>query len=148
VSDVVESRHTIVEHLTKTNTAKLNESAQVAESYTKQDEEVRLLAYKLMIDKFNEKYADLSARQKAILKEYINDVSNTTTLRDYVIKESKLLQKDIVKNTSKVKDPVVSIKLKEVHNMLGKLEKVKTIKENHIQSLLLYHELVKELKSV
>jgi hypothetical protein len=47
-----------------------------------------------------------------------------------------------------VDDQVISIKLNEVSNMLDKLDKVKSIKEEHVLSLLLYHELLKELKNV
>ena len=86
VGEVVKSRFTIVEHITRKtqNSSDLAES--VTREYLKQDEEVRLLAYKLMIDKFNEKYVDLSAKQKSILKEYINNVSNTVGLKELVFK--------------------------------------------------------------
>jgi hypothetical protein len=147
VSEVVKSRYTIVEHLTRkpqTKSTALAENA--AKEYLKQDEEVRLLAYKLMIDKFNEKYAGLSTKQKNILKEYINNVSNTTSLKAFVEAESRALQSQIKKFIPKVEDRVTSIKLSEVTNMLAKLEKAKSVKEEHVLSLLLYHELAKELK--
>jgi hypothetical protein len=149
VAEVVKSRYTIVEHLVKKSSAKLNEAATAAtEDYLKQDEEVRLLAYKLMIDKFNEKYAGLSVKQKNILKEYINNISNTATLKEFVVVESKAIKTQIQKTLPKVEDQVTSIKLNEVSNMLNKLDKVKSIKEEHVLSLLLYHELLKELKNV
>lgn len=147
VSEVVKSRYTIVEHLTRKSQSKIQESA-ASEEYLQQDEEVRLLAYKLMIDKFNDKYAGLSAKQKGILKEYINNVSNTESLKDFVIKEGKVIQNSIKKTLPKVEDKVTVIKLKEVSNMLNKFEKVRSIKEEHVLSLLLYHELLKELKNV
>lgn len=147
VSEVVQSRYTIIEHLTRKSQNKLQESI-ATEEYLQQDEEVRLLAYKLMIDKFNEKYAGLSAKQKGILKEYINNVSNTATLRDFVLKEGRVIQSSIKKALPKIQDKITSIKLKEVSNMLSKFEKVRSIKEEHVLSLLLYHELLKELKNV
>ena len=110
-------------------------------------EEVRLLAYKLMIDKFNEKYAGLSQTQKNILKEYINNISNTTTLKAFLVKESKNVDVLLAKIIPTVKDQITAIKLKEVRNILAKFEKIKTIKEEHVLSLLLYHELLKELKN-
>lgn len=147
VSEVVNSRYTIVEHLTRKSQSKIQESAST-EEYLQQDEEVRLLAYKLMIDKFNEKYAGLSAKQKGILKEYINNVSNTANLKDFILKEGKLIQSSIKKALLKIQDPVTAIKLKEVSNMLNRFEKLRSIKEEHVLSLLLYHELLKELKNV
>ena len=149
VGEVVKSKFTIVEHLTRKSQGKLNESAdQAIKDYLKQDEEVRLLAYKLMIDKFNEKYAGLSIKQKNILKEYINNVSNTAGLKEFIATESKALQSQLKKLTPKVNDTVTTIKLNEVTSMLAKLEKARSVKEEHVLSLLLYHELVKELKNV
>lgn len=149
VSEVVKSRFTIVEHITrKIQNTSSDLAENVTKDYLKQDEEIRLLAYKLMIDKFNEKYADLSSKQKNILKEYINNVSNTIGLKTFVVAESKSLQKEVQKLMPKVKDQITTIKLNEVVNLLGKFERAKSIKEDHVLSLLLYHELVKELKNV
>ena len=147
VSEVVQSRYTILEHLVRKPKSKINEE-KGTENYLAQDSEIRLLAYKLMIDKFNEKYADLSIKQKNILKEYINNISNTTALKDFILLESKSLSISIKKVLPKVQDKITTIKLNEVCNMLTKLEKIKTIKEEHVLSLLLYHELLKELKNV
>ena len=147
VSEVVQSRYTIVEHLTRKNQKATETKQEIVENYLEQDEEVRLLAYKLMIDKFNEKYAGLSQTQKNILKEYINNISNTTTLKAFLVKESKNVDVLLAKIIPTVKDQITAIKLKEVRNILAKFEKIKTIKEEHVLSLLLYHELLKELKN-
>ena len=147
VSETVQSRYTIVEHLNRKSAGKLNEGVvDNAYDYIRQDEEVRLLAYKLMIDKFNDKYVSLSDKQKSILKEYINNISNTSGLRNYVVAESKSISNLIKKHIPKVNDQVTAIKLNEVCNLANKLEKIKTVKEDHVLSLLLFHELLKELK--
>jgi len=149
VADVVKSRYTILEHITRKNQIKLAESAEAAvDDYLKQDEEVRLLAYKLMINKFNDKYANLSTKQKGILREYINNVSNTAGLKQFIVKEGKIVAAAIQKMLPKVQDKVTAIKLNEVVSMTNKLEKIKSVKEDHVLSLLLYHELLKELKNV
>jgi hypothetical protein len=148
VVEVTKSRYTILEHLTRKSKNKAPEFSIVTEEYLQQDEEIRLLAYKLMIDRFNEKYAELSAKQKSILKEYINNISNTTTLREFIIKESVSVLKGIEKLIPNVQDKVTTIKLKEVCNMLQNYSNIKSIKEDHVLSLLLYHELLKELKNV
>ncbi len=149
VADVVKSRYTILEHITRKNQIKLAESAEAAvDDYLKQDEEVRLLAYKLMINKFNDKYANLSTKQKGILREYINNVSNTAGLKQFIVKEGKIVAAAIQKMLPKVQDKITAIKLNEVVSMTNKLEKIKSVKEDHVLSLLLYHELLKELKNV
>jgi hypothetical protein len=147
-SEVVNSRFTIIEHLTKKKSTQLQESNNPVGDYLKQDEEIRLLAYKLMIDKFNEKYANLSAKQRSILKEYINNISNTVSLKEFATNEARMLQAQLKKQLPKVLDKVTKIKLNEVVNMLDSFPKMRTIKEEHILSLLLYYELIKELKNV
>ena len=147
-SEVVNSRFTIIEHLTKKKSNQLQESTNPVGDYLKQDEEIRLLAYKLMIDKFNEKYANLSAKQRSILKEYINNISNTVSLKEFATNEAKQLQTQLKKQLPKVVDKITKIKLNEVVNMLDSFPKMRTIKEEHILSLLLYYELIKELKNV
>tara|TARA_R110000868_G_scaffold354932_3_gene616179 strand:- start:1317 stop:2180 length:864 start_codon:yes stop_codon:yes gene_type:complete len=146
--ELVDSRFTIVEHIVHKRKPKLQEDStqKLINEYTKQDEDVRLLAYRLLVDKFNDKYKGLSEKQKGLLKEYINNISNTTTLKTFVITEAASLKKDLSKITTKTKDPVIKIKLKEVVSMLSKYGNLKTINENNILSLLLYYELLKELK--
>ena len=145
-AEVVNSRFTIIEHLTR-KSGVIAEAASPVEGYLKQDEDIRLLAYKLMLDKFNSKYAGLSVKQKSVLREYINNISNTTTLKSFVVREAQLLQERITTFIPKVKDKVVAIKLGEVSKLLSKYSKIKTIKESHVLSLLLYYELLKELKN-
>jgi len=142
IGDVVRSRETIVEHIINRKSV----SQESSNEYLRETEEVRLLAYKLMLDKFNDKYAALSTAQQTVLKEYINNVSNTTKLRDFVVKESITLQKLLAKNSGTIKDPVTSIKLSEVVSLLDRNKNIKRVEEGHVQSLLLYHELLKELK--
>tara|TARA_R110000803_G_scaffold202120_1_gene267122 strand:- start:326 stop:1168 length:843 start_codon:yes stop_codon:yes gene_type:complete len=141
-ADVVRSRGTIVEHIYK---KKKTATREVASQYLKEDVEIRLLAQKLMMDKFNDKYAGLSDKQQKVLQEYINNISNTTDLRNFVIQESRELRDVLKKQTNKVKDKTTKIKLAEVISLLDKNCNIKKVKEDNVHSLLLYHELVKEL---
>jgi hypothetical protein len=146
-TELVDSRFTVLENITRTKKkAGLDKMANLLSEYRKQDEDVRLLAYQLMVDKFNSKYADLSAKQQNILKEYIYNVSNTESLRDFVLREAYALKLELQKASKRVNDKVVKIKLAEAIVLLKKYEKTKTIKEENVLSLLLYHELLKELK--
>jgi hypothetical protein len=148
VGEVVQSRYTIIEHLTKKKTKQIAEASNSVGDYIKQDEEIRLLAYKLMIDKFNVKYSQLTSKQRAILKEYINNISNTVSLKEFAIKEAAIIQSQLKKLVPKVSDKITNIKLNEINSMLSSFSKMRSIKEDHVLSLLLYHELIKELKNV
>ena len=142
IADVIRSKETITEHIVN---KKLVSILDEASSYMQETEDIRLLAYKLMLEKFNTKYDRLTTPQKNILKEFINNISNTTGLRDFVIAESNSLQLKLQKKSTSISDQVTSIKLKEVISLLNKNKKINRVDENHVHSLLLYHELLKEL---
>jgi hypothetical protein len=146
-TESVNNRYTIIEHITKKEISKSPELDEMS-AFVKQDKDVRLLSYKILVDKFNDKYSGLNEGQKSILRNYINTISDGPDLKDFIIKESVKLQKTLKTLTANVDDEVVKIKLTEVANLLKELASVKTIKDNHILNLLRYHELIKELKKV
>ena len=146
-TESVNNRYTIVEHITRKDVAKNAVKNEMSE-FIKQDKDVRLLSYKILVDKFNEKYYDLNEGQKSILRNYINAVSEGTELKSFIVKEVNKLQNSLKTLTSKVDDKVVKIKLTEVTNLLNEISLAKSIKDTHILSLLRYHELIKELKKV
>ena len=79
--------------------------------YSKQDKDVRTLSYKIMIEKFNNKYGNLTSEQKTLLREYINNISNTQKLKKYIHTEINNTSKSIRSLSKKVDDNIVSIKL-------------------------------------
>ena len=115
---------------------------------TSEHKDVRILASKLVVDKFNEKYSNLSAPQKAMLKEYINNVTNTVKLRKYVLTEIKSLRNEIKSLKTNVPSKIIRIKLNEVANLLIQLGKKHLIEDKDVLTMLKYYELVNELKSV
>lgn len=146
VKDVATARFTLVEHLINQN-SKRNSSNDnsLLEDFRKESEELRLLAYKFAIDKFNEKYANLNDKQKTLLREYINNVSSTNSLLTYVRKEIPELKKSILENIKKSKDKVISIKLNEVANQLDNIGTKNIIKDNEITALMIAYEILKEV---
>jgi hypothetical protein len=116
--------------------------------YQQQNEDVRLLAYKLLVDSFNEKYKGLSEKQKVLIREYINNISNTNSLRAYINQEIPDVIKTINELKGGVKNEVIKIKLDETVNQLKKISTGTLVKESHVTSLLLSYELVKELQTL
>jgi hypothetical protein len=143
----VNNRYTLIEHITRGNVKKTTEINEMSD-FVKQDKDVRLLSYKILVDKFNDKYSGLNESQKTILRQYINTVSDGTELKEFITKEVSKLRKELKTLTPKVTDKVVKIKLSEVSNLLSEISETKVIKENHILNLLRYNELIKELKKV
>jgi len=144
----VNNRYTIVEHITRSIKSSQPKELNEMSAFIKQDKDIRLLSYKILVDKFNEKYTNLNEAQKTVLRQYINTVSDGVELKEFIVNEVNLLQKDLKRLTSKVTDKVTKIKLVEVSSILNKISSVKIIKDAHILSLLRYHELVKELKKI
>jgi len=125
-----------------------DEKKDLVKVYQQQNEDVRLLAYKLLVDSFNEKYKGLDDKQKILIREYINNISNTNSLRQYINEEVPLVRQEISELKSKVNNEVVRIKLDETLNQLDKVAKGTLVKENQIMALMLSYELIKELRQI
>lgn len=150
--EMFKARSCIVESIaaTKTLTREISESEkqELIKVYQQQNEDVRLLAYKLLVDSFNEKYKGLDEKQKVLIREYINNVSNTNSLREYINVEVPEVRKQISELKAKINNDVVKIKLDETLNQLDKITKGTLVKENQIMALMLSYELIKELKNL
>lgn len=140
--EFVECKNTILETITKRDVEIVNETTD--KEYASQPKEVRMLAYKFLIESFNSKYTTLSEDQKNILRNYINNIDNSAKLKSFVIREVKKLKKNLVE--VKVSDKVAKIKLTETINLIDNITNSKIINENQILSLLRYHELLQELR--
>lgn len=117
----------------------------VIEEFKKQDKSDRLLIYKLVIDKFNQKYSNLSESQKRLLNQYITHINDTESLREYIKQEIPTIKKQLSEHANKITDQVTQIKVQKLSELLCSVENIKTIKESHILSILRYFELVDEL---
>ena len=121
---------------------------ELLESYQSQPKDVRLLAYKLLVDKFNEKYSVLDESQKQLLNKYITNVNDTTALKRYVEQVIPKIKTELYNQSKLVSDKATKIKVQKLSEMLCTVENMKTIKESHILSLLRYYDLLKELKGL
>ena len=114
------------------------------------DKDIRVLAYKKLLEKFNEKYTDLTSNQKLVLKEYINSISNSNEFNKFVNSKLPTLKKSLKSRVKKVTNKVLRIKLAEAINCVDKfcLNESKTTKDDSVVQLLRYYELDKELKKI
>jgi hypothetical protein len=147
-TDIVNSRFTIAENIINSSIqnkdSKLKDA--VLEEYRKQDEDLRAVSYKLLIESFNTKYKNLTTEQKSLLREYINNINNTGKLNDYVITEVNNLVANLKEVGSQISDKVTKIKLAETIANVKKVKSVKKIKEQHLSALMMTYELLNELK--
>jgi len=144
---IVDSKVTILEHITNKNFPNKPKKEMVIEEYEKFDKETRALTYKMLMEKFNEKYSGLADNQRNLLKEYVYNVSNSPKLKTYLNKEIEQVKAEL-ETLSENTDPVTKIKITEVKNMIKPLCKKSSVHDDNVINLLNYYELVNELKSV
>jgi len=142
-----ESFFNIVEHVTTDEKSiKLSETVKSLPD----DEDLRILTYRTLLEKFNQKYTKLSGAQKNLLREYINNVSNTNSLKDTLIDIVKGLKEDLKTHSKNLKDKVVKIKmteaLKSIDKFCGLDDKSNVVKDEYVIQTMRYLELLKELK--
>ncbi len=148
---IVKSKSTLVEHVLRNaiaNPIKTKKGNVIKETYAVQEKDVRLLSYKMLIDKFNQKYNGLNTRQKNVLREYINNVTNSVSLKEFIQKEIPVIQKYLTRAARRVGSKIVKIKLQEVTNMLSKISNSSIVKDKDVLTILKYHELIKELNKM
>ena len=145
---IVNSRFTVLENITNKKVDEEKIKAKVLSEYNKEDKDLRLLAYQILVDKFNTKYKTLDESQKSLLKNYINNVSNTNSLREYVDREVVGIKEELEGHLPKVNDKITNIKLTEAINQIENLTKGKIVNEKQVLTLMRYYELIKEIKNV
>jgi hypothetical protein len=148
IKDVAAARFTIVEHLMgkEPNGKGINKDSPLIEAYKAQQEDLRLLTFKILTERFNEKYKGLDEKQKILLREYINNISNTNSLREYINSEVPLVKKELEHLCSFVPNKITRIKLREVVGQMDNITKGKVVRDNQVAALMVAYQLVKELK--
>lgn len=149
IDDIVSSRFVVVEHLKgelkEQNIIKENN---YVEAMKQQDKNLRPVTYKLLLERFNEKYSTFTEKQKALLREYISSGTNLDKFGTYISNESKTLIGEINNNKHKIKDDVTRIKINEVISQLELINKSNSVKDNYITALLIAYQISHELNSL
>jgi hypothetical protein len=148
-TDIVSSRFTIAENIINTSIQNKDSKIKnaVLEEYKKQDEDLRAISYKFLVENFNKKYKNLTSDQKGLLREYINNINNTGKLNAYVSEEVSKLVGGLKEVGSKITDKVTKIKLAETIANIRKIKSAKRVKEEHLSAMMMTYELLGELKN-
>jgi len=140
---VINNKITLLEHLTKIPAAV--QSDELLEEYKGYSKDLRILTYKMLLEKFNEKYDHLTPQQKEVLREVVTAVDNTDKLKQYYNTKIAEVQSLLSKKTSDLKDEVLKIKITEVLKYVQPLGKTEKVTNDCIINLLQYYELLNEL---
>jgi hypothetical protein len=145
---IIDNKMSLLEHLTSKNIKKQKVEDELLEEFKSYDKDLRILTYKVMLEKFNGKYESLNDNQKIVLKEFINSVDSTPKLREFYNSKVGEIKEEINKLSKKVTDKAVQIKLNEVTNLLSPLSKTANVGNDNLVNLLQYFELLEELTKV
>lgn len=140
---LVSTKFTLIEHITYN---KPKEDVSTVETIN-EDKDIRQLTYKLLVDKFNNKYSCLDTNQKKLLENFILNVSNTNNLKEYFGAECAKVARKLAELNKHVNDQATKIKINESVNLLKTMNQGKTVKDDEVLAMLRYYELVKELKT-
>ena len=146
--DKTESYFNLIENITtKDDNIRLSETIA---GQLPDDEDLRIITYRTLLEKFNEKYLHLNRNQKNLLRAYINNISNTHSLKEYINKQLPKLKKSIKQHINGIDEKIVKIKLKEAVNSMNKFckvsDKTTNVKDNVVVQMMRYFELEKQLK--
>lgn len=145
VREMYQAKTCIVEHIV--DKPKTAQSEDILEFYAKQNEDIRLLSYKMLVDGMNAKYKNLDDNQKSVLREYINNISNTNSLGAFISDRVNDIKSKLSALAGEVKNNnVIKIKINEVVKQLDRVKTNKVIKDEQVMVVLLSYELLKEVK--
>ena len=148
VKDVFDAKITLVEHISTTQTSIKKIEDKLMETYKNQEKDLRLLTYKILVETFNTKYTNLNDDQKGLLREFINNVNNTSKFGEYYDSQLKKVVTELHKLHSEINDKITKIKLKETINVLKQQKIGKKITDEQVSALMISYELIKEITNV
>jgi len=147
-ADEVDSSFCITEHITRNKVKKVQVDSESLIDFKKEDKDIQALSYQLMVENFNGKYKSLNSMQRNLLKEYINNISNTNSLREFIDGEVKKVKQILTKILPKVDDDITKIKLSEAIKQTSTISKGRIVKDKQVVALMRYYELIKEIRNV
>jgi hypothetical protein len=142
---IISNKLTLLEHLSSSSVTKQKVEDNLLEEFKSYDKDLRILTYRVMLEKFNGKYADLNDNQKTVLKEFINSVDSAPKLKEFYNTKVGEIKEELKSVSKKVTDKAIQIKLNEVTNMLSPLSKNAGVGNDDLVNLLQYYELLDEL---
>ena len=148
VKDVFHSKLTLVEHISNSPISQSAKEDRLVEEFRKQEKDLRLLTYKILVENFNKKYTSLNESQKSLLREYINNVNNTSKFAEYYSNQLIKTITELHELYKGMTDKITKIKLRETINVLKKQKLGKKVTDEQVSALMMSYELVKEIKNV
>jgi len=145
-NQIIDNKLVLLEQMSSNKIDKDNIKDTLLEEFKSEDKDVRLLTYRVILEKFNEKYSHLSDTQKSILREFIEHIDNTSKLKEFYNLKIQEIKTKLSEEIKSVKDDATKIKLVEISKFIVEIGKNKKINNDNLVDLLQYCNLLEELK--
>ena len=145
---IISNKIVLLETLTNKSINEKQVKDNLLEEFKSYDQDLRILTYRVLLEKFNGKYVNLNTNQKTVLKEFINSVDSVPTLRQFYNTKINEIKQSLSTLNKKVDDKAVKIKINEVSNLLVELGKTDNVDNDDLVNLLQYYELLEELTTI
>tara|TARA_B100000287_G_C20607780_1_gene770784 strand:+ start:237 stop:1082 length:846 start_codon:yes stop_codon:yes gene_type:complete len=137
------SHYTLIEHMTRKVESKNSEKVSVLR---KENKDLRALTYKILVERFNTKYNSLSKEQKEVLREYINNISNTNGLNEFIESKFKGIVYELKKMFPKIDDKVIRIKISECINLVDNVKVRGAKNTKNVLKLMRFYQLLEDVR--
>ena len=134
----------LVEYMTRKSESKESE---ILQSLRKENKDLRHITYKILVEKFNNKYKSLNKEQKDVLREYINNITSTSGLSDFLEGRFKDISFNLKKQLPKIEDKVIKIKIKECINLVNKTKFKNTESTVNVLKLMRFYQLLEDVRN-
>jgi len=146
--DVSDEYDSLVEFLTTDRDADKTKIERQLSLIERQDPDIKQATFKALITRFNEKYGSLNKKQKRVVNKYITENIELSDFRNFVLKEVTYIEKVLIELAKRVHDKNLKVKLTGTIPLLSEIKTSRLINENHISSLIKYHELIDVVKEL
>jgi len=144
----ISNKITLIEAISN-KSSKTSSTPTLIDEFKDYDNDLRILTYKVLLEKFNDKYEGLNKNQKLVLKELILSVDNTPRLKEFYNSEVAFIKVKLLGLNESVTDKATKIKINEVVKILPlNVKKSHQVKDADLINLLQYYSLIEELENV
>lgn len=144
---IVSNKVTLLEYMTSRFQPKQEVETKLIEEFASSDKDIRLLTFKILLQKFNERYVDFLPEQKQILKHLVS-MGSSKNLKEYLNEEIDKLNSQLSELSKKVSTGVEKIKLREALKILKPISNTDKVLDEHLVKILQFYDLVEELRKL
>jgi len=145
---IIDNKVTLLEILTSSSITKKAVKNEVIEEFSKYDKDLRILTYKILLEKFNDKYENFTSSQKEVLKQFITKVDSVPQLKEFYNTKIREILSELNTIEKNIEEKVIKIKLNEVKKVIKELPKNSSINSTNLVNLLQYYQLIHEFNQI